>query len=103
MFLIFSSNESIPFRVYQENGDYQVKEEHGVTRTYVELERANNIAKIFTVMALSFHALLEGMAVGLENNSTDIWIMFLGLLGVYSLLLKKINDIKDMTEGHLLH
>ena len=51
-----------------------------MTRTFVEVERANNIAKIFTVLALSFHALLEGMAVGLENDSTDIWIMFLGLL-----------------------
>ena len=75
----FNSNESIPFRVYQENGDYQVKEEQGVTRTFVEMERANDIAKVFTVLALSFHALLEGMAVGLETDSTDIWIMFAGL------------------------
>ena len=65
--------------MYQENGDYKVKEEQGVTRTFVEMERANNIAKVFTVLALSFHALLEGMAVGLETDSTDIWIMFAGL------------------------
>ena len=64
--------------MYQENGDYQVKQEQGVTHTFVEIDRANDIAKIFTVLALSFHALLEGMAVGLETDSTDIWIMFIG-------------------------
>ena len=64
--------------MYQENGDYQVKQEQGVTQTFVEMDRAINIAKIFTVLALSFHALLEGMAVGLETDSTDIWIMFIG-------------------------
>ena len=77
VYLLYS-NESIPFRVYQENGDYQVKQEQGVTHTFVEMDRAINIAKIFTVLALSFHALLEGMAVGLETDSTDIWIMFIG-------------------------
>ena len=65
--------------MYQENGDYQVKQEQGVTHTFVEMDRAINIAKIFTVLALSFHALLEGMAVGLETDSTDIWIMFIGI------------------------
>ena len=64
--------------MYQEDGDYQVKQEQGVTHTFVEMDRAMNIAKIFTVLALSFHALLEGMAVGLETDSTDIWIMFIG-------------------------
>ena len=30
----------------------------------------------FTVLALSFHAVFEGMAIGLEDNSTDIWVLF---------------------------
>ena len=76
MTVIFNRSESIPFRVYQENGDYQVREEQGVTE--FEIRNENNIAKAFTVIALSFHALFEGLAVGLETDSSDIWIMFLG-------------------------
>ena len=30
----------------------------------------------FTVLALSFHAVFEGLAVGLEESSPDVWTMF---------------------------
>merc|ERR1719510_2762483 len=31
---------------------------------------------ICTVLALSFHAVFEGMAVGLEENVGDVWALF---------------------------
>ena len=87
--MYFSRSESIPFRVYHENGDYQVKEEQGVA--VFEVRSETNIAKAFTVIALSFHALFEGLAVGLETDSTDIWIMFIG--SKYSIPGLKINNV----------
>ena len=33
----------------------------------------------FTVLALSFHAVFEGLAIGLEKDSADMWILFAGL------------------------
>ena len=32
----------------------------------------------FTVLALSFHAVFEGLAVGLENEAKDVWLLFAG-------------------------
>ena len=31
-----------------------------------------------TVLALSFHAVFEGLAIGLEQDVTDVWTLFLG-------------------------
>ena len=31
-----------------------------------------------TVLALSLHAIFEGLAVGLEKDSKDVWILFAG-------------------------
>ena len=30
------------------------------------------------MLALSIHAIFEGMAIGLEEHSADIWILFAG-------------------------
>ena len=32
----------------------------------------------FTVLALSFHAVFEGLAIGLEPDSKNIWVLFGG-------------------------
>ena len=32
----------------------------------------------FAVLALSFHAVFEGLAIGLESDLTKIWILFAG-------------------------
>ena len=34
----------------------------------------------FTVLALSFHAVFEGLAVGLETEAHDVWLLFAGIL-----------------------
>ena len=41
-------------------------------------ERKRALRDFFTVLALSFHAVLEGLAVGLESDSSDVWILFAG-------------------------
>ena len=75
-YLSDTRQESVPFRVYEENGEYEVRQEYAQIRHSIKKE--NSTARIFTVMALSFHALFEGLAIGLETDTTDIWIMFAG-------------------------
>ena len=41
-------------------------------------ERKRALRDFFTVLALSFHAVLEGLAIGLESESSDVWILFAG-------------------------
>ena len=36
----------------------------------------------FAVLALSFHAVFEGLAIGLESDLTKIWILFAGMCKV---------------------
>ena len=40
--------------------------------------RKSALRDFFTVLALSFHAVLEGLAVGLEPDTTSTWILFAG-------------------------
>ena len=35
------------------------------------------VRDFFTVLALSFHSVFEGLAIGLENKS-DVWLLFAG-------------------------
>ena len=41
-------------------------------------ERKVLLRDFFAVLALSFHAVFEGLAIGLESESTKIWILFAG-------------------------
>ena len=38
----------------------------------------SSLRDFFTVLALSFHAVFEGLAVGLESESKDVWLLFAG-------------------------
>ena len=38
----------------------------------------SSLRDFFTVLALSFHAVFEGLAVGLEKESQDVWLLFAG-------------------------
>ena len=40
--------------------------------------RKRALRDFFTVLAISFHAVLEGLAVGLEPDSANTWILFAG-------------------------
>ena len=38
----------------------------------------SSLRDFFTVLALSFHAVFEGLAIGLEEESKDVWLLFAG-------------------------
>ena len=40
--------------------------------------RKSSIRDFLTVVALSFHAVFEGMAVGLEDSISSVWTLFTG-------------------------
>ena len=40
--------------------------------------RGRRIRDFVTVLALSFHAIFEGLAVGLESTVADVWTLFGG-------------------------
>ena len=45
-----------------------------------EHEHSNSYLRdFFVVLALTFHAILEGIAVGLEEDLNDVWLLFAGL------------------------
>ena len=46
----------------------------------------SSLRDFFTVLALSFHAVFEGLAVGLETDSKDVWLLFAGNFIVYCVL-----------------
>merc|ERR1712083_1169424 len=43
---------------------------------HVPLATPGPIRDVFTVLALSIHAVFEGLAVGLESSSSSVWTMF---------------------------
>ena len=40
----------------------------------------SSLRDFFVVLALTFHAILEGIAVGLEPEVNDVWLLFAGEL-----------------------
>ena len=44
----------------------------------------STLRDFFTVLALSFHAVFEGLAIGLETDSKDVWLLFAGNFIVYN-------------------
>ena len=61
------SNRNIHVRHSHQENDFKLSE-----------ERKRALRDFFTVLALSFHAVLEGLAVGLESDSSDVWLLFAG-------------------------
>jgi len=44
--------------------------------SHIVIESNNALRDLLTVIALSFHAVFEGMAVGLEEDENDVWTLF---------------------------
>ena len=44
----------------------------------------SSLRDFFTVLALSFHAVFEGLAVGLESEPKDVWLLFAGKITLKS-------------------
>ena len=47
--------------------------------TEAGLQTKSAIRTFFVVAALSFHSVIEGMTIGLEDESTDVWMSFLAV------------------------
>jgi zinc transporter ZupT len=41
---------------------------------------SSSLRDFFTILALSFHAVFEGLAVGLEDSTEGVWTLFAGAL-----------------------
>ena len=56
--------------------------DHSHQENGVKVKNGRRIAlrDFFTVLALSFHAIFEGLAIGLEEHEEDIWILFAGYM-----------------------
>jgi len=39
-------------------------------------KQSTSLREMLTVLALSFHSVFEGMAIGLENSQAHVWLMF---------------------------
>ena len=52
---------------------------------------------LIIVVALSLHAVFEGLAIGLENHSDEIWILFAGKISnqIYNHLVSTFTSSKD--------
>jgi len=53
---------------------------------------------LITVLALSFHAIFEGMAVGLEGNSKDVWALFTAI-AVHKLVITFCLSLEMLQSG----
>ena len=63
------------------SGNSHVHHSHQENSLQVKNGRKIALRDFFTVLALSFHAVFEGLAIGLESSSSDIWILFAGNWG----------------------
>ena len=72
-------NNKTPSRIAQSN-DSNTHVHHSHQENSLQVTNGRKIAlrDFFTVLALSFHAVFEGLAIGLEPDSADIWILFAG-------------------------
>ena len=41
---------------------------------------SSSLRDFLVVLALTFHAVLEGIAVGLEGDVNDVWLLFAGMI-----------------------
>ena len=64
------------------HNDCHVDHSHQDSSKKVANGRTIALRDFFTVLALSFHAVFEGLAIGLEPDSADIWILFAGNMSI---------------------
>ena len=74
----FDNGNGASVHNHQQNNDSHVGHSHQENGSKVKNGRRIALRDFFTVLALSIHAIFEGMAIGLEEHSADIWILFAG-------------------------
>ena len=80
MNIISSSNRATGYQTFENNPDSHVHHSHQencVTATGSGRKIA--LRDFFTVLALSFHSVFEGLAIGLEPSSADVLLLFAGI------------------------
>lgn len=53
-------------------------EKSGSKDPHADYQKPSQLRDFLTFLALSFHAIFEGMALGLEEHTEDVWILFAG-------------------------
>ena len=74
----FDNGNGASVHINQQNDDSHIGHSHQENGSKVKNGRRIALRDFFTVLALSIHAIFEGMAIGLEEHSADIWILFAG-------------------------
>ena len=74
----FDQSNGASLRIPQSTNDSHADHSHQENGAKVRNGRRIALRDFFTVLALSVHAVFEGMAIGLEDHSADIWILFAG-------------------------
>ena len=74
----FDKNNGDSLHISDSNGDSHAHHSHQQNGVKVKNGRRIALRDFFTVLALSLHSVLEGMAIGLEEHPTDIWVLFAG-------------------------
>lgn len=60
----------------QSTVNFMVARKHDHSHTHFDDSLKNSFRGLFAVLALSFHAVFEGLAVGLENSVQKVWYLF---------------------------
>ena len=89
----FDKSNSGTVHNHQSHNDSHVGHSHQENGSKVRNGRQIALRDFFTVLALSIHAIFEGMAIGLQENSADIWILFAGNISI-SFFKVALNIIK---------
>ena len=77
----FEKADKIQHRFHHHDGNSHVGHSHqpnSANSSPVGNGRKIALRDFFTVLALSFHAVFEGLAVGLESDAAAIWTLFGG-------------------------
>ena len=75
----FERNNGALSQVHESRDDSHADHSHQDNSAKYTNGRKIALRDFFTVLALSFHAVFEGLAIGLEKDSADMWILFAGM------------------------
>lgn len=62
------------------------EQKSGHSHTHIDGSVTNSFRGLLAVLALSFHAVFEGLAVGLEDGITNVWYLF-GAIATHKLVI----------------
>ena len=72
-----TSSTTLPITIEHENEGHN--ETHSDSGHLHSLRNKSSLRDFLTVLALSCHAIFEGLAIGLEDNPDVVWTLFAGM------------------------